>query len=67
MKLVKRGKRTAADAARLFGVHPATVSRLLQRTKIESLTALSVPLLHKPQAGLEAGPIFRARRAPHKR
>jgi DNA invertase Pin-like site-specific DNA recombinase len=31
VKLVKRGKKTAADA-RLFGVHPATVSRLLQRT-----------------------------------
>jgi transposase-like protein len=41
VKLVKRGKKTAADAARLFGVHPATVSRLLQRT--ESLTVLSVP------------------------
>ena len=26
--LVKQGKKTAADAARLFGVHPATVSRL---------------------------------------
>src|SRR4030081_3117353 len=26
VKLVKRGKKTAADAARLFGVHPATVS-----------------------------------------
>ncbi len=32
VKLVKRGKKTAADAACLFGVHPATVSRLLQRT-----------------------------------
>jgi DNA invertase Pin-like site-specific DNA recombinase len=32
VRLVKRGKKTAADAARLFGVHPATVSRLLQRT-----------------------------------
>ena len=32
VKLVKRGKKTAADTARLFGVHPATVSRLLQRT-----------------------------------
>ncbi|MFY9640780.1 MAG: recombinase family protein [Rhodomicrobium sp.] len=32
VKLVKGGKKTAADAARLFGVHPATVSRLLQRT-----------------------------------
>ncbi len=30
--LVKQGKKTAADAARLFGVHPATVSRLLRRT-----------------------------------
>jgi len=27
--LVKTGKKTAADAARLFSVHPATVSRLL--------------------------------------
>ena len=31
VKLVRKGKKTAADAARLFGVHPATVSRLLQR------------------------------------
>lgn len=29
VKLVKSGKKTAADAARLFRVHPATVSRLL--------------------------------------
>ena len=32
VKLVKSEKKTAADASRLFGVHPATVSRLLQRT-----------------------------------
>jgi len=32
VKLVKKGKKTAADAARLFGVHPATVSRLLRQT-----------------------------------
>ncbi|MDQ2925281.1 MAG: recombinase family protein [Acidobacteriota bacterium] len=31
VRLVKKGKKTAADAARLFGVHRATVSRLLQR------------------------------------
>jgi DNA invertase Pin-like site-specific DNA recombinase len=31
VKLVTRGKKTAADAARLFGVHPATVSRLLRK------------------------------------
>ena len=29
--LVKTGKKTAADAARVFGVHPATVSRLMQQ------------------------------------
>jgi DNA invertase Pin-like site-specific DNA recombinase len=31
VKLVMRGKKTAAEAARLFGVHPATVSRLLRK------------------------------------
>ena len=29
--LVTKGKKTAAAAARLIGVHPATVSRLMQR------------------------------------
>jgi DNA invertase Pin-like site-specific DNA recombinase len=32
VRLVTKGKKTAADAARLFGVHPATVARLLQRS-----------------------------------
>lgn len=32
MRLVNSGKKTAAEAARLFGVHPSTVSRLLQST-----------------------------------
>lgn len=32
--LVKTGQKTAAAAARLFNVHPATVSRLLHRTKV---------------------------------
>ena len=31
VRIVTNGKKTAADAARLFGVHPATVSRLLRR------------------------------------
>jgi len=31
VKLVTKGRKTAADAARLFGVHPATVSRLLRQ------------------------------------
>jgi len=30
-KMVTRGDKTAADAARLFKIHPATVSRLLSR------------------------------------
>jgi DNA invertase Pin-like site-specific DNA recombinase len=32
--LVNSGQKNAADAARLFNVHPATVSRILQRDKI---------------------------------
>ena len=31
IRMVSKGNKTAADAARLFGVHPATVSRLLAR------------------------------------
>lgn len=31
VKLIRSGKKTAADAARLFRVHPATISRLLRR------------------------------------
>jgi DNA invertase Pin-like site-specific DNA recombinase len=34
MHLVSSGQKTAADAARLFDVHPATVSRLLQGAKV---------------------------------
>ncbi|SPF38528.1 DNA-invertase from lambdoid prophage e14 [Syntrophobacter sp. SbD1] len=33
VQLVGSGHKTAADAARLFNVHPSTVSRLLQRGK----------------------------------
>jgi DNA invertase Pin-like site-specific DNA recombinase len=29
IQMVSRGNKTAADAARLFGVHPSTVRRLL--------------------------------------
>ena len=32
-RLVNSGQKTAADAARLFNVHPATVSRLMQQGK----------------------------------
>ena len=31
-KMIPKGDKTAADAARLFKVHPATISRLLART-----------------------------------
>jgi DNA invertase Pin-like site-specific DNA recombinase len=34
-KMVTRGDKTAADAARLFKVHPATVSRLLARGSVK--------------------------------
>jgi DNA invertase Pin-like site-specific DNA recombinase len=35
VKMLTKGKKTAADAARLFGVHPATVLRLMRaRTKL---------------------------------
>jgi len=32
-RMVLRGNKTAADAARLFSVHPATISRLLSRAR----------------------------------
>ena len=35
-RMVSRGDKTAADAARLFRVHPATISRLLGQTRAES-------------------------------
>lgn len=34
-KMVTRGDKSAADAARLFKVHPATVSRLLARASVK--------------------------------
>jgi DNA invertase Pin-like site-specific DNA recombinase len=33
VRMISRGRKTAADAARLFGVHPATISRLLARAR----------------------------------
>jgi DNA invertase Pin-like site-specific DNA recombinase len=33
IRTVSRGSKTAADAARLFSVHPATISRLLARAR----------------------------------
>jgi transposase-like protein len=36
VKMVVQGKKTAADAARLFNVHPATISRLLARSSGEA-------------------------------
>ena len=39
IKMVSRGRKTAADAARLFDVHPATVSRLLARARMKTAMA----------------------------
>jgi DNA invertase Pin-like site-specific DNA recombinase len=38
VQMVKSGQKSAADAARLFNIHPSTVSRLLQRGGEESRT-----------------------------
>src|SRR5262252_7948134 len=37
-RMITKGDKTAADAARLFKVHPATVSRLLARTNLRKTT-----------------------------
>ena len=34
LRLVTKGAKTAADAARLFQVHPATVSRLISKARL---------------------------------
>jgi hypothetical protein len=39
LKMVTRGKKTAADAARLFNVHPATIGRLLARASGDAAAA----------------------------
>jgi DNA invertase Pin-like site-specific DNA recombinase len=36
VRMISRGRKAAADAARLFGVHPATISRLLARARVSS-------------------------------
>jgi DNA invertase Pin-like site-specific DNA recombinase len=41
VRMVTTGKKTAADAARLFNVHPATISRLLAQTRTGSATTKS--------------------------
>jgi len=38
--MVSKGMKTAADAARLFNVHPATVSRILARAGAEAIRAV---------------------------
>lgn len=41
VRMVTTGKKTAADAARLFNVHPATISRLLAQTRTGLATTKS--------------------------
>ena len=36
IKLVDSGRKTAADAARLFNVHPSTIARLLLKNKFST-------------------------------
>ncbi len=35
VRMVFKGRKSAADAARLFKVHPATVSRLLSKARLD--------------------------------
>lgn len=37
VSMVSKGTKTAADAARLFNVHPATVSRILAKARAEAI------------------------------
>ncbi|MBA3441935.1 MAG: helix-turn-helix domain-containing protein, partial [Pyrinomonadaceae bacterium] len=41
-KMVSKGDKTAADAARLFKVHPATVSRLMARAGGDGMASRKV-------------------------
>ena len=42
-KMVSKGRKTAADAARLFKVHPATVSRLLSQARAAAAAQPTTP------------------------
>ncbi len=44
VELVSTGKKSAADAARLFGVHPATVSRLMAQHRATQLDQAPKPV-----------------------
>ncbi len=44
LRLVMKGKKTAAEVARLFRVHPATISRLLDRARQDYLLTFRTPL-----------------------
>jgi DNA invertase Pin-like site-specific DNA recombinase len=41
-RMVSKGEKTAADAARLFKIHPATVSRLLSRARLAAAKQTTV-------------------------
>src|SRR6185295_346397 len=42
IRMVSKGDKTAADAARLFKIHPATVSRLLSRARLNQPASRSL-------------------------
>jgi DNA-binding CsgD family transcriptional regulator len=73
LKMVTQGKKSAADAARLFNVHPATISRLLAairrqsccRQKVGRRMALRELLSSVQREALEAIPVDRARLIEH--
>ncbi len=51
VRLVTGGQKSAADAARLFNVHPATVSRLLKRAAAPRPRPRERPKRKKPHSG----------------
>lgn len=47
LRLVTKGAKTAADAARLFQVHPATISRLISKARLTTEQPKSAQTLRK--------------------
>jgi DNA invertase Pin-like site-specific DNA recombinase len=55
-KMVARGKKSAADAARLFKVHPATVSRIMARASLRKSSGTREELLRVVDVVMENWP-----------
>jgi hypothetical protein len=54
--MMSKGTKTAADAARLFNVHPATVSRLLASTNAGTVRVKAYALMPSTSSIARSGP-----------